>query len=138
MSRVARSVSLLLAAGLLGACANDGAEGKSCTMTPECLSGLVCDNPGGGAGSGTCRKPGDVPPRLDAAIPDGPASDGVREAGAPDRAADAPVDAAVDRAAGDGGGDGATPDAGDGSAGDGAGDAGDGPATDAAGDGPRG
>ncbi len=137
MSRVVRSLPLLLVAGLLG-CGHDGEEGKSCTMTPDCLAGLVCDNASGADGAGTCRKPGDVPPRLDAAIPDAAAGDAARDGGAPDRGADAAVDAPADAPATDGGADGAPTDAGDGAAGDGGGDAGDSRAADGAADAPRG
>jgi hypothetical protein len=103
---------------LAGGCFNDGEEGQPCAVTRDCVKGLVCDNPTGMAG--TCRKPGDVPFRPDAAAPDGPQRD---TSTAPDVAADRPADAPpADAPPADGptrdGPDGGS---GDGSAGDGGG-----------------
>jgi hypothetical protein len=65
---------MTLAAALAAGCLTDGEEGETCTLTKDCLMGLVCDNPAGTGG--VCRKPGDIPPRLDAAVvPDGSGRD---------------------------------------------------------------
>jgi hypothetical protein len=107
---------LLVLATLPSACFNDGAEGDGCTLTRDCAGGLVCDNPTGM--SGTCRKPGDVPARLDAAVIDAGTPDATADRAAdrtPDSTADVPaVDAPVDAPAGDAGDAGAPADGGDG------------------------
>src|SRR3954471_10275098 len=92
---------LLVLATLPAGCFNDGAEGDGCTMTRDCTGGLVCDNPTAKDGAGTCRKPADVPERLDAAVVDA-AIDGGADRPA-DRTLDATADvpAAIDRPAGD-------------------------------------
>jgi hypothetical protein len=116
---------LLATAVLAGGCFDQGKEGDSCKLTPDCAGGLVCDNPGGE--SGVCRKPGDVPVRLDAApvdasrreagadargdggrdaLPDGGAERPAPDAGDGGPAGDGPGDGAVDAPAGDGGTDG--------------------------------
>jgi hypothetical protein len=113
-----------LAAVLASGCLKDGEEGEPCQLTKDCVMGLVCDNPAGTGG--VCRKPGDVPPRLDAApMPDASGRDtsDARDV-APDRAVERPAaeaapterppgDAADGGAvdAADGGGDGAALDA---------------------------
>jgi hypothetical protein len=112
-------VPVVLLPLLLPACFNDGAEGKPCMATKDCQAGLVCDNAGGTveAPTGTCRKPGDVPQRLDAAIVDAaPPRDGARDT-APD--AGRPDGPAADRPPADAPASG--PDAGDGPRSDGGG-----------------
>ena len=110
-----------LAAVLAAGCTNDGKEGEGCTLTKDCLMGLVCDNPAGTGG--VCRKPGDVPPRLDAAVPaDGAGRDtsDARDVAA-DRAVEAPRAEAgpAERPAGDAPDAGAADEPGDGAGGDG-------------------
>jgi hypothetical protein len=111
----ARSAPVLFLALALGfGCEKDG-RGAPCTITRDCLKGLVCDSV-----KSTCLFPNEAtPPRLDAAVIDNTPP-------TPPRDAPPPVDAAPREAAVDVAADSAEEDAGEDAAPDSGEDAGDG------------